>query len=785
MDFKPKNRDWVKNAAIVFLAVLLVLTFFSQTIMNRTLPEVATQQVTDGTITAKVRGTGKVTAEGRYDVKGERTREIRAVMVKVGQEVKVGDVLFVLGEGANDDLVTAQEKLRTLETSYARTAAGIYYPNYEYDEIRIQDAKNAMDEAAKIVRTYESAEENENVKKLIAQRDAWNDPLDKAVEEEKRAQEAYDAAIRAAEDALTQAVLDRDAALRQLTLDGVTVIEPTVELWRFLYDGHSMEYVRKTDVGTADERWTFAIDTQTEDRYQITVDAFGIETKLETLSSGRFLYPAIPLTYSVRPDTNRANPLAVLLGGMSFTVLAGDPVGDVEDSGVMEVLADPENTAEMEPGPDVQTPSVGGAETVEDVPTNPTENPTNPAENPTNPTENPTNPAENPTNPAENPTNPTENPTNPTENPTNPTENPTNPAENPTSTAENPTNPPESTASPAPDPTEKPSPVNTIPSYIYAHIILYCKAEMGIQTAKYNLENVSRADLTAAEDEVLRIQSEINAIQTTIDQIMETLPTSAAYLAAKSSYQAARDTYNSMCESLENRQRTDAQTQSLAYIDLTDLAAQIEQQKEKIAELSGGEDNQILAKVNGIVQSLGCVAGDTKTKDDVLCTIEVPDRGYYLEFSVTNEQARRLRVGDTASVSNYYWGNQVQATLRSITVDPKNPQTNKILTFDLSGDVNSGADLTISVGQKSANYDSIIPNSAIRSDSNGTFVLVVESKNSPLGNRYIARRVEVEVLAADDNNSAVTGNFGYGSYVITTSNAPIKNGDLVRLADNG
>ena len=28
MQEKPKNREWVKNAAIIFLAVMLVLTFF-------------------------------------------------------------------------------------------------------------------------------------------------------------------------------------------------------------------------------------------------------------------------------------------------------------------------------------------------------------------------------------------------------------------------------------------------------------------------------------------------------------------------------------------------------------------------------------------------------------------------------------------------------------------------------------------------------------------------------------------------------------------------------------
>ena len=40
---KRGRRDWVKNAIIIFLAVLLVLTFFSNTIMNYSLPEVAAQ----------------------------------------------------------------------------------------------------------------------------------------------------------------------------------------------------------------------------------------------------------------------------------------------------------------------------------------------------------------------------------------------------------------------------------------------------------------------------------------------------------------------------------------------------------------------------------------------------------------------------------------------------------------------------------------------------------------------------------------------------------------------
>ena len=96
MEFKTANREWVKNAAIIFLAVLLVLTFFSNTIMNRSLVEVATARVTDGNIVAKVRGTGTVTASGKHQVKATKTRTVRSVMVKAGQEVQTGDVLFIL-----------------------------------------------------------------------------------------------------------------------------------------------------------------------------------------------------------------------------------------------------------------------------------------------------------------------------------------------------------------------------------------------------------------------------------------------------------------------------------------------------------------------------------------------------------------------------------------------------------------------------------------------------------------------------------------------------------------
>ena len=122
-------------------------------------------------------------------------------------------------------------------------------------------------------------------------------------------------------------------------------------------------------------------------------------------------------------------------------------------------------------------------------------------------------------------------------------------------------------------------------------------------------------------------------------------------------------------------------------------------------------------------------------------------------------------------------------TLSKIKPDTSDPAQKKLLEFTVTGSVVDGQTLNVSVGDKSANYDMIVPNSAIREDNNGKFILIVETKPSPLGNRYKASRVDVEVLASDDTKSAISGAvYGY-EFVITTSNKPVEAGQLIRLAD--
>ena len=143
---KKFKRGWVKNVAIIFLAVLLVLTFFSNTIMNRSLPEVAVQYTQSGTITAKVRGSGTITANSSYNVTLEQTREVATVAVKVGDTVSAGDLLFTLADTESEELKAAREQLDALNLQYRIDTINANAA-YSDDQKAIADAQDALNKA--------------------------------------------------------------------------------------------------------------------------------------------------------------------------------------------------------------------------------------------------------------------------------------------------------------------------------------------------------------------------------------------------------------------------------------------------------------------------------------------------------------------------------------------------------------------------------------------------------------------------------------------------------------
>ena len=630
---KVSKREWVKTAAIIFLAVLLVLTFFSNTIMNATLPEVAAQQIEGGTINAKIRGSGTVGANETYDVTINQTRKIASVLVKVGQTVEAGDKLFLLDSMESSDLTTARTDLENMELAYekglvdaAKTAA---QSNRE-----IQLAQQKLEEAQAVARQYGSLSASQ-----IAQEKA-------AAEQKKKSMTRELGDLTKSKEKAEKEKADAST--------GITELETKVDTVGKLKD---------------------AVDTLKSDEYLYRADS---DTLLAFAK--HLLTKGLAGLYGETPD-QVASALAKNKSAYNDAVnlCSGDIIYDTGTT--VASIADSHSALST-----AYTTLVSDQAALDAL----------------NPNE----------------------------------------------------------------------------------------MDFDITTGGVVDNDKVHRVYDAAFRELEQKKSEISKYDTIIEQYDNSITTLNNAIEDQTDYITDLDAATSSANAVKDaKDELERLVFEQALPDSSDLQVQadkeaIEKKKEEIKKLEAdAEGGEVTAKVSGVIGAINVTAGNTIGPEQALATIQVVDRGYTIKISVTADQAKKVRVGDKADLVNY-WGGDIDATLENIANDPSNPGKGKLLVFRLSGEVEPDTNLTLSIGQKSANYDCLVPNSAVRSDSNGSFVLAVVVKSSPLGNRYTATRVDVKVLASDDTMSAVSG-LSQGDFVITTSTKPIEAGTLVRLAENG
>ena len=564
-----KRREWVKNAAIIFLSVMLVLTFFSNTFMNYSLPEVAAQYVQSGTITAKIRGTGTVESGDPYNVKISETRTISSVLVKTGDKVEKGAPLLLLEDKESKELTDAQAALdkAMLDFELALLSGDISNSTFQ----NVQNGNVAS------INTYQS-----RIVAAEAEIDRWQKQVDEAtnaINQLKTAQVNVDAGGTPDTGSEQNKV---NAAQAALNSDEVKIAKDKISEWQAAQATCQATIDKYNENIASSVSGNGFVNQVTEDEYQL---ALKNREQYQSLINERQAF------INNNPDKVKAYD---------------EKVKALADAN--KALADKQNSKE----------------------------------NSTN--------------------------------------------------------------------------------------------SLTVQTQNWQTELDKR-----------NIQ-----------------------------LKAAQDTKEQLLKDISTELNLDYQLDSL------------QKQRDDIAKLQeNAVGASIEAPISGTITSVTVKAGDEAQPDTALVTLQPEGKGFTRSFSVTNDQAKRLSVGDKADLVNSWRYSDMDITLASIKPDTTDPGQKKLLTFDITGDeVTPGQSLNVSVGQKSANYDLIVPNSAIREDSNGKFILIVESKSSPLGNRYVATRVDVEVLASDDTQSAVSGALYGSEFVITTSTQPVEAGKLVRLANN-
>lgn len=651
-----KRREWVKNAIIIFLVIMLLLTFFSNTIMNYSLPEISAQQIEQGnTLSEQIRGSGTVEANQSYEVKMGETRKIASVEVKVGDEIEKGQTLMKLEDSDSEELTTAEKELdaaektlRDAKKSYAEALLSVG-ADYRTDELDIENQEEALaslkEDLSKIAdyqKEYDSAKEN--VRKIQAEvRDLEKESKEyqdtaSAIDDEKRfselnsedyakltaAKEKLDSAEKAkakTEENIKKYESEMAGGGDQESLAAASKAIEEKEMQ--LSNARSELFIEESKESPDEEK----LSTLKKNIAQYSLDLKYLQEDYNRLSSKSSEYARNKQKLSAEQTTLKYNQTSC------------DNAKKAYEDLVAEMKRDANQKAE--------------------------------------------------------------------------------------------------------------------------------DAENRLADAKLRLEDAQAAEADAKEKASVTEEDQEKKIREA-----ETALEKAKIALSQKQKQDAVDSGKS-----------DLAIQALQD-GITDAEKGVKEVQEKIEKLKKNSIGaEITAPVGGKIVSLGFVAGEEAAKESVAATIEMSEKGYAMSITVTAEQARKVKAGDAAEVQ-YFWGGEANVTLQSIKPDEKNPSKSKILNFSVTGDVTPGQTLQITMGSKGQRYDYIVPNSSVREDSNGKFVLAVVAKSSPLGNRYTAERVAVEVLASDDTRSAVSGGLTGGEMIISTSSKPIEAGMQVRFAES-
>lgn len=754
------RRAWVKNVAIIFLIVLLLLTFFSNTILNYSLPEVSVQYASYDSITNAIKVSGTVKANESYVVTYDeadkdssttevgQTRKIVSVYVKQGTVVAIGDPIIALKGGATKELEEAEKSLRELEKQYALDKITDTINDLTSDKSKTENERQLADYYKQL----------SNKKELYEKLLAGTDPTE-TLKAQKKAQEKEVAAIQKQIDEINTRITEIkgkiSAAEGNIVEDysGKTLTEryneakQNYEVLQGEYDTLTAQvkelkdaYEKLTNINgdiTDIAKLREQVDTLTE-AYNIALK--NLDRAIENAASGEkdptfkdfssndaeYYYEnkytngnGIEITiYSLHNKANNRERVYGHIvchdreGTYEFSIYTIDGINSIDDLYSSKVDAEnklAEAKAKLEyvsgnwQGNDVDDFKVNHeVEQVKKAYDNANAELT------------------------------------------------------------------EITADYEKAKTE------------YESLQKQMNSTGTISDNKVLLETFTRdlqsyTDKKDAADEILKdIEEDLQAAQTENNKKPEEVEDEITKL-------------QNDITTLEKQMKIDSATESKNDVESKytreDQVKQIADLKEKIEKIKAApEETLVTAPIAGKIVSIDYVPGNSITSGTEVAKIEVADKGYICEVSMTTDQARKVQIGAECSIVNSWWYSDVKASVSQIRSDPQSQGQKKIVVITVTGDVSEGQSLNFSIGDKSQSYESVLPKTALREDKEGKFVLVVESKSTPLGVRYKAVRYNVEVVASDDTKCAVSGLYGNES-IITTSTSPISDGQQVRLAE--
>jgi multidrug resistance efflux pump len=306
---------------------------------------------------------------------------------------------------------------------------------------------------------------------------------------------------------------------------------------------------------------------------------------------------------------------------------------------------------------------------------------------------------------------------------------------------------------------------------IYEDVETLPESEAKLETLKSRLQQL-QADQKALNKEITETSRKIDS---NVSQDPETLAESIK--SQEDSIRSLETQYQITVAQLGRSNESTKREREEQRKQMDELQAKIQSYE------NAPSTTDVVAPTAGRIVSLYNTVGSRVSSGNTVATLDITDKGYTCEVTLSAEEARKVQVGSPVTVLNSWWYSNIEAQVTNIRSDPQTQGKQRIITLSVTGDVYDGMSVNFQIGDSSQYYSCVLPNSAIREDNDGKYVLVVESKNTPLGTRYNARRITVQVVASDDTQSAVSGLEG-GEFVITNATSPIADKQQVRLADD-
>ncbi len=771
------RRAWIKNVAIIFLVVLLLLTFFSNTILNITLPEVSAQYAQYGTISSSIKLSGTVKANESYNVVYEadqaeaengtvQSRKVVSVYVREGDSVAIDTPLLALQGGASEQLRVAQDEYNKLKQ--------------EYDLALLQDTVTGHTSDNTIAKAEQAIADQ---KKLLAE-----------LKEEYTASvggtdmtSVYEGRIEALEDeieALGELKAEQDKKLAD--------IESKIDAAESLIEEDILSTL------TVEEKLAIA-----ESDYAV------IETNYNTLSAEVDTYKAeLDRIQSSSGDIEQANALTNEINSLrdQLTALekqydrAREDYNDRVDE-IIRTYADAADAAreayddyiEANPPYDLYDEPADGEELPETPPVSTYD------EAAAGKLWEAWQDAEDELNRARRGdvdeiitlTKSYDREQEDREEQISDLDDKITAAEDKLDILGLP---------------EVDDVIDYATSYELAEVQRkYDKANADLteiktkyEEAKTKVESLRKqntAEGTIAEYTVLRntYKADLDSLEAQIKQKNKALEQANKDLAGvetpddpdeiKKQIETAEVAVKDLEAQLAITKANETLSDKTTEFARADQVKRLEELQQKIEQYKNAPENtDVKAPIAGRIVSIDVVPGDTVTSGNTVARIEIADRGYVCEISMASEEARKIQIGAECTLTNSWWYDDITATVTQIRSDPQSQGKNRIVVITVNGSVSEGQQLNFTIGDRNQSYECVLPNSAIREDNDGQFVLTVTSKKTPLGMRYTAVRTNIEVIASDDTKSAVSGLYG-SEFVITGAESPISDKQQVRLAD--